>query len=439
MAADSAIRVITRPANLGGELAVPGDKSISHRSLILNAMAQGTARVTGLSNGEDVMSTMACLCGMGVEIAAGDAPGEYTVHGRGPTLEEPSDILDAGNSGTSMRLLSGLLAAQPFLSVLTGDASLRSRPMRRIADPLQRMGAQVLGRQGGSLAPLVISGGTLRGIEYDLPVASAQVKSCIMLAGLTADGDTVIHQPALSRDHTERMVSAMGARVEEDGLDLRVRPTVLQAVDIAVPGDISSAAFWIVLGLCHPNSRVLVRGVGLNPSRTGIIDALQAMGAGDSLQLLDERTEGGEPVADVLVTTGELRGTEIGGDMIPRILDEVPILAVAACFADGETVIRDAAELRVKESDRIATTVAELSRLGAEIEAREDGMVIRGTGRLTGAACQSHGDHRLAMAMAVCGLLADGETEVHGAADASVSYPGFWDDLEALAPGQARG
>ena len=439
MAADSAIRVITKPGKLGGELAVPGDKSISHRSLILNAMAQGAARVTGLSNGEDVMSTMACLRGMAVEIAAGDAPGEYTVHGRGPTLEEPSDILDAGNSGTSMRLLSGLLAAQPFLSVLTGDASLRSRPMRRIADPLQLMGAQVLGRQGGSLAPLVISGGTLRGIEYDLPVASAQVKSCIMLAGLTADGDTVIHQPALSRDHTERMVSAMGARVEEDGLELRLRPATLRAVDIAVPGDISSAAFWIVLGLCHPDSRVLVRGVGLNPSRTGIIDALQAMGAGDSLQLLDERTEGGEPVADVLVTTGELRGTEIGGDMIPRILDEVPILAVAACFADGETVIRDAAELRVKESDRIATTVAELSRLGAEIEAREDGMVIRGTGRLTGAACQSHGDHRLAMAMAVCGLLADGETEVHGAADASVSYPGFWDDLEALAPGQARG
>ena len=439
MAADSQVRAITRPAKLQGDLAVPGDKSISHRSLILNAMAQGTARVTGLSNGEDVMSTMACLRGMGAEITAGDAPGEYTVHGRGPTLEEPSDILDAGNSGTSMRLLSGLLAAQPFMSVLTGDASLRSRPMRRIVDPLQQMGAQVLGRQGGSLAPLVISGGTLRGIEYDLPVASAQVKSCIMLAGLTADGDTVIHQPALSRDHTERMVSAMGVTVEEDGLDLSLRPGILQAVDIAVPGDISSAAFWIVLGLCHPDSRVLVRGVGLNPSRTGIIDALKAMGAGDSLQLLDERIEGGEPVADVLATPGELRGTEIGGDMIPRILDEVPILAVAACFASGETVIRDAAELRVKESDRIATTVEELSRLGADIEAREDGMVIRGTGRLTGTACQSHGDHRLAMAVAVCGLLAEGETQVHGAADTSVSYPGFWDDLDILAPGQARG
>ena len=418
---------------------MPGDKSISHRSLILNAMAHGTARVTGLSNGEDVMSTMTCLQGMGVEITEGTQAGEYTIAGRGPVLEEPSDILDAGNSGTSMRLLSGLLAAQPFLSVLTGDASLRSRPMRRIVEPLQRMGAEVTGRQNGSLAPLVIRGGSLRGIEYDLPVASAQVKSCVLLAGLSADGDTVIHQPALSRDHTERMVTAMGATVEEDGLDLSLRPAALRAVDIAVPGDISSAAFWIVLGLCHRDARVLVRGVGLNPSRTGIIDALQAMGAGDSLQLVNERTEGGEPVADVLVTPGDLQGTEIGGDMIPRILDEVPILAVAACFASGETVIRDAAELRVKESDRIATTVQELTRLGANIEALDDGMVIRGTGRLSGAACESHSDHRLAMAMAVCGLLAEGETVIHGAADAAVSYPVFWEDLDILAPEQARG
>ncbi len=418
---------------------MPGDKSISHRSLILNAMAHGTARVTGLSDGEDVMSTMACLRGMGVAILPGNTPGEYTVESRGPVLEEPTDILDAGNSGTSMRLLSGLLAAQPFLSVITGDDSLRSRPMRRIVEPLQMMGAQVMGRQNGSLAPLAIQGGSLKGVEYELPVASAQVKSCIMLASLSADGPTVIHQPALSRDHTERMIAAMGATVEEDGLALHLKPGPLNAVDIAVPGDISSAAFWIVAGLCHPDSRVLVRGVGLNPSRTGIIDALQAMGAGDSLQLLNERTEGGEPVADVLATTAQLHGTEIAGDMIPRILDEVPILAVAACFASGETVIRDAAELRVKESDRIATTVEELSRLGANIEARDDGMVIRGTGRLTGAPCQSHGDHRLAMSLAVCGLLADGDVDVHGASDAAVSYPGFWDDLAALAPGLAAG
>ncbi len=439
MQPSSQVRTVKRPSRLGGDLTVPGDKSISHRSLILNAMAHGPARVTGLSDGEDVLSTLSCLRNMGVSIADGDSPGDYTVLGSGPVLAEPSDILDAGNSGTSMRLLSGLLAAQPFLSVITGDGSLRSRPMRRIVEPLQMMGAQVMGRQNGSLAPLAIQGGSLKGVEYELPVASAQVKSCIILASLSADGPTVIHQPALSRDHTERMITAMGASVEEDGLALQVKPGPLAAVDIAVPGDISSAAFWIVAGLCHPDSRVLVKGVGLNPSRTGIIDALQAMGAEDSLQLLNQRTEGGEPVADVLATTAQLHGTEIAGDMIPRILDEVPILAVAACFAKGETVIRDAAELRVKESDRIATTVGELSRLGASIDARDDGMVIRGTGRLTGAACESHGDHRLAMSMAVCGLLADGDVEIHGAADAAVSYPGFWGDMENLAPGATAG
>ena len=354
-------------------------------------------------------------------------------------MSEPGDVLDAGNSGTSMRLLAGVLAAQPFFSALTGDASLRSRPMGRVVAPLRRMGATALGRQGGELAPLAIRGGDLRGIEYELPVASAQVKSCILLAGLAASGDTVLHQPALSRDHTERMVAAMGASVAADGLDLWLRPGPLTAIDVAVPGDISSAAFWMVAGLCHSEARALVRGGGLNPSRTGIVDALRMMGAGDGLRLVNERLEGGEPVADLLVTPGPLRGAEIGGDLIPRLLDEIPILAVAACFAEGETVIRDAGELRVKESDRIATTVGELARLGADIEAREDGMVIRGTGRLVGADCRSHGDHRLAMALAVCGLLAEGETRVHGAGDAAVSYPGFWGDLDLLANGGRDG
>jgi 3-phosphoshikimate 1-carboxyvinyltransferase len=428
-------RIVNRPTSLAGALDVPGDKSISHRSLILNAIAQGRAVVRGLSDGEDVLSTMRCLQALGVIIEPAASPGEYTIDGRGPQLEEPEDILDAGNSGTSMRLLSGLLASQPFVSVLTGDQSLRSRPMRRIVDPLKLMGAEILGRRDDSLAPLVIRGGSLRGIEYELPVASAQVKSCIMLAGLSADSPTVIRQPALSRDHTERMVVAMGGSVETEGLDLVVNPARLTAVDIAVPGDISSAAFWMVAGLCHPNSKILVRGVGLNPSRTGIMDALSAMGAGDSLQWVDERNEGGEPVSDVLVTPAQLHGTEIGGEMIPRILDEIPILAVAACFADGDTVIRDAAELRVKESDRIATTVEELSRLGAKIEAREDGMIIHGTGRLSGAPCFSHGDHRLAMALAVAGLLADGDTTVNGAESASVSYPEFWEHLSSLEKG----
>lgn len=417
-------------------MSVPGDKSISHRSLILNAIAQGNALVQGLSGGEDVISTVHCLQAMGVSIEPAGATGSYRIQGRGPTLEEPSDILDAGNSGTSMRLLSGVLASQSFASIITGDGSLRSRPMQRIVQPLKQMGAQIMGRQNDSLAPLVIRGGGLQGIEYDLPMASAQVKSAIMLAGLSAAGATTIHQSALSRDHTERMVSAMGGRVEENGLDLTIHPAELKAVDITVPGDISSAAFWMVAGLCHPNARILVRGVGLNPSRTGIVDVLKEMGAGDSLQLIDERTEGGEPVADILVTSTELHGIEIGGDLIPRLLDEVPILAVAACFATGDTVIRDAAELRVKESDRIATTASELTRLGAQIETTEDGMVIHGKGpetsSLSGAECESHGDHRLAMSMAVAGLITDGETTVHGAPDASVSYPEFWQDLNTL-------
>ncbi len=423
---------IHSPKFLGGTLSVPGDKSISHRSLILNAIARGNALVTGLSGGEDVCSTRACLEAMGVNIQPGDAPGAVTVHGTDHGLKEPADILNAGNSGTSMRLLSGLLAAQPFMSVLTGDASLRARPMGRVVQPLKQMGAQIMGRRDDTLAPLVIRGGHLRGIEYDMPVASAQVKSCIMLAGLSAQGDTILHQPALSRDHTERMIAAMGATVEMDGLTMILHPARLNAVDLSVPSDISSAAFWMVAGLCHPNARILIQGVGLNPSRTGVIDALQAMGAGAGLTMLNQRDEGGEPVADILVTSTQLNGAEIGGEIIPRVIDELPVLAVAACFARGATVIRDAKELRVKESDRIETTVTELSRMGARIEAREDGMVIQGTGRLNGAACHSHADHRLAMAMAVAGLLAKGATTVHEAEAASVSYPEFWQHLGSL-------
>lgn len=430
------VQTLSRPARLGGTLEVPGDKSISHRSLILNAIARGQATVTGLSGGDDVHSTMISLQAMGANIEPGDHPGMVTVHGTGGAFQEPNDVLDVGNSGTSMRLLSGLLAAQPFLSVLTGDNSLRSRPMGRVVVPLKGMGAQILGRGDDTLAPLTIRGGNLRGIEYNMPVASAQVKSSIMLAGLFAGEDTVLHQPALSRDHTERMVTAMGASVETDGLTLVLHPARLQALDIAVPGDISSAAFWLVAGICHPNARILVRGVGLNPSRTGIIEALQAMGAGPSLTLMDQRTEGGEPVADLLVTSGQLTGIEIAGDIIPRIMDELPVLAVAACFASGTTVIRDAAELRVKESDRIETTVSELTKLGAKIQALEDGMVIQGTGRLTGASCQSHADHRLAMSLAVAGLVAQGDTTILDAEVTSVSYPEFWEHLGLLVDGE---
>ncbi len=426
-------KTIRRPQSLSGALAVPGDKSISHRSLILNAIAGGTATITGLSDGGDVRSTAGCLRAMGVSIEPLGEPGSFRVGGRGSQLQEPADMLDAGNSGTSMRLLSGLLAGQDFLAVLTGDGSLRSRPMGRVVQPLQQMGASIMGRQANTLAPLAIRGGSLRSIEYAMPVASAQVKSCLMLAGLAADGPTVLRQPALSRDHTERMMSAMGARIETDDLALTLYPGELNPVDVAVPGDISSAAFWMVAGLIHPNARVTITGVGLNPSRAGIIDALQMMGAGDALRLENRRIEGGEPVADVVASSGSLQGIELGGEIIPIMIDELPVLSVAACFAEGVTTIRDAAELRVKESDRIATTVSELSRMGADIAARDDGMVIRGVGGLAGADVESHQDHRLAMSLAIAGLAAAGDTVIHGAEDAAVSYPVFWEHLDTLA------
>ena len=384
----------------------------------------------GLSGGADVLSTMACLRSLGVGISPGEEEGSVDVQGLSGVLAEPEDILDAGNSGTSMRLLSGLLAGQSFFSVLTGDRSLRSRPMGRVIKPLKLMGARIEGRANDSLAPLAIVGGSLRGIEYTMPVASAQVKSSVMLAGLVADGGTVLHQPARSRDHTERMVRAMGGRVKEDGLTLYTEAGSLTAVDVRVPGDISSAAFWIVAALCHPDARITVSGVGLNPTRAGILTALAAMGARITKQ--HPRTEGGEPVADLLVESSELAGIDVDGGLVPLIIDELPVLALAACFANGTTNIRDAQELRVKESDRIATTVTELSALGARIEERPDGMVVEGMGRLIGSTGESHGDHRLAMTLAVAGLVSEGDTVVEGAEAADVSYPQFWEHLYAL-------
>ena len=424
-------QVVRSPKVLRGCVHPPGDKSISHRALVLNAIARGTSAISGLSNGEDVHSTMACLKSLGVRIGPGDGEGAFLVHGSQGQLEEPGDVLDAGNSGTSMRLLLGVLAGQPFLSVLTGDGSLRSRPMDRIVQPLRLMGAHVLGRHNDSLAPLVVRGGSLRGIEYTMPVSSAQVKSSIMLAGLFAQGDTVLHQPALSRDHTERMVCAMGGVVKCDGRSLLLRPGELAAVDVSVPGDISAAAFWIVAGLCHPDARIRIKGVGVNPTRAGILEALESMGAHISQEA--PRLEGGEPVADLVVESSDLKATEVGGELIVRMIDELPVLAVAACFARGSTVIRDAQELRVKESDRILTTVKELSRLGARIRELPDGMVIDGTGRLAGGRGHSHGDHRLAMALGVAGLLSDGETAVDGAQAAGISYPQFWQHLGEVA------
>ena len=423
-------QLVKRPRLLEGTVSLPGDKSISHRALILNAMAQGTATVSGLSTGADVLATRRCLMGLGVQIEPSNGSEGVKVHGSNGRLQESSAVLDAANSGTTMRLLAGLLAAQPFLSVLTGDESLLSRPMGRVVQPLKLMGACIMGRSNDTLPPLAIRGGVLKGIEYSLTVASAQVKSCLILAGLLASGETVIHQPDPSRDHTERMLKVMGVAVEERDLTLVVHPGRLKAADVAVPKDISAASFWLVAASCHSNARVTLPSVGVNPGRTGVLEVLQSMGAYISLE--NRREEGGEPTADLVVESSSLEATEVSGDLIPRILDELPVLAVAACFAKGTTVIKDAQELRVKESDRIKTTVRELSRLGASIEERPDGMVIHGTGQLKGSRVRSHGDHRLAMALGVAGLVSRGETLVDGAHAALVSYPGFWEHLQLL-------
>jgi 3-phosphoshikimate 1-carboxyvinyltransferase len=347
-------------------------------------------------------------------------------------LKEAGNVLDAENSATTMRLLGGLLAGQPFLSVITGDASLRSRPMGRLIEPLRLMGADIWGRGRDSFAPLVIKGKKLQGIDFTLPIPSAQIKSAILLAGLFARGDTVLRQTIPSRDHTERMLKRMGARLEIRGNSISLLPlsSPLVPVSLRVPGDISSAAYFLVAGAIHPNARIMIRGCGINPTRTGIIDILLAMGA--NLKMYDERLEAGEPLADIVVKSSELKGIEVGGDIVPRLIDEIPVLAVAGCVAKGKTVIRDAVELRMKESDRIATVVSELSRLGAKIESLPDGMVIYGGGLLSGTEVDSHLDHRLAMSLAIAGLIAKGETAIKNTQVAQVSYPDFWQVLREI-------
>jgi 3-phosphoshikimate 1-carboxyvinyltransferase len=420
---------------LAGEVRPPGDKSISHRAVILNGIAEGKARLTNFSPGADCLSTLACMRALGVEIAgdlSGAAP-SLSIHGAGGRgLREAVDVLNAGNSGTTMRLLAGLLAAQPFLSIITGDQSLRSRPMGRIVEPLRLMGASIWGRGNDSLAPLAIRGQRLHGIEYRLPVASAQVKSALLLAGLFAEDNTTVEEPAPSRDHTERLLQEMGASLHREGRHTRVSPLTgpLKALDMRIPGDISSAAYWLVAGATHPDARIRIKDVGLNPTRSGIIDVLEAMGA--DIKVENRRVEGGEPVADLEVSSSSLRGIEVSGEMIPRVIDEIPVIAVAASLATGTTMIRDAAELRVKESDRISTTAEELSKMGARIEALPDGMIVHGVGRLVGANCHSHDDHRLAMTIAVAALGAQGDTVIDSAEAVDISYPSFWSDLDRL-------
>ena len=424
-------RTVHGSARLEATVVPPGDKSISHRAALLNAISDGQAKVINFCVGDDRTSMLGCLRGLGVEIEENVEDGleTFTIAGRGKDgLSEPLDYLYSGNSGTAMRLISGLLASQPFFSVITGDSSLRRRPMKRILTPLSMMGAEVMGRGGGSLAPLAFNGGGLHGIEYEMPVASAQLKSCILIAGLFADGETSIIQPAESRDHTERMMGSMGADIEREGLRLTIRPSRLSSLDIQVPCDISGAAFWLVAGAAHPNARITVQGVGINPSRTGALDVLRDMGANIAVENVQE--VGNEPSADLVVETSDLSGVEISGDIIPRVIDELPVLALAASQARGRTVIRDASELRVKESDRISATVTGLAALGAEISETEDGMIIEGGSRLKGAEVESFGDHRIAMSMAIAGLIADGATTIGDSEAADVSYPTFWGELE---------
>ncbi len=420
--------LVVRPSGgLRGTITLPGDKSISHRSVLFAAIADGNTTINGFLTGEDTMNTAKAVVMMGIRVE-GLGADRIVVHGQGlDGLSEPAGVLDLGNSGTGMRLMAGLLSGQDFFSILTGDQYLRKRPMGRIVKPLRQMGAIIDGRSGGTLAPLAIRGGSgrIRAIDYVSPVASAQVKSALLLAGLYADGATSVSEPFKSRDHTERLFCFFGVKMEESGTRVtihgRQRLHAKGALDI--PADLSSAAFFIVAASIVPGSDLTIRSVGVNPTRTGIIDVLTDMGA--DISLMNSREQAGEPVADIRVRHKKLHAVEIAGNVIPRAIDEIPILSVAASYAEGTTVIRDAAELRMKESDRIATVAAELRRMGVTVTEFPDGMEITGRDELSGAVCESHGDHRVAMSMAVAGLAARGETVIRDASWIATSFPGF--------------
>ena len=429
--------IINKPQSglsLQGKIRVPGDKSISHRALMLGALASGETQIQGLLLGEDPRSTASCFRAMGAEISPLNTE-LVKVKGIGlGQLQEPVDILDAGNSGTTIRLMLGILASHPgrFFTV-TGDSSLRSRPMSRVVKPLQQMGAQIWGRNNNSLAPLAIQGQNLKPIHYQSPIASAQVKSCVLLAGLMTEGKTTVTEPALSRDHSERMLRAFGAELSVDPETNSVTVTgqaQLHGQKVVVPGDISSAAFWLVAGAIVPGSNLLIENVGVNPTRTGILEALEMMGA--DIQLENERTVAGEPVADLRVRSGSLKACTIAGDLIPRLIDEIPILAVAAVFAQGTTIIRDAEELRVKESDRIAVMAKQLNSMGAKVTELPDGMEITGGTPLTGTDVDSYTDHRIAMSLAIAALNSTGTTTINRAEAASISYPDFIPTLQQV-------
>ena len=422
--------IFTRTNALKGEITVPGDKSISHRSIMFGALAEGTTRVTNFLRGADCLSTIDCFRKLGIDIE--DLDSEILIHGKGlHGLTAPSSMLDVGNSGTTTRLISGILAGQRFTTELNGDESIQSRPMKRIMEPLSQMGARITSVHDNGCAPLFIQGSPLHGIHYTSKVASAQVKSSILLAGLYAEGETRVTEPYISRNHSEIMLRSFGADIRTEGTTAIIQPAKeLFANKIQVPGDISSAAFFLCAGLMIPNSEILIRHVGINPTRDGILRVCRDMGA--DLTIVNASTGDGEPTADILVRSSDLHGTVIGGAIIPTLIDELPMIAAMACFAEGETVIKDAAELKVKESNRIDVMVRNLTAMGADVTETEDGMIIRGGRPLHGAVIDSKLDHRIAMTFAVTALCSEGETEILGAECVNISYPQFYEDLKRL-------
>lgn len=422
--------MIIQPAShLKGTLSIPGDKSISHRSIMFGSIAKGTTKIHNFLMGDDCLSTIECFRKLGIDIEMHND--HILVHGKGlHELEPAAEILDCGNSGTTTRLISGILAGQPFTSTLTGDASIQKRPMKRIIEPLRQMHAAIEGKDD-NFCPLTISPSTLEGICYTSPVASAQVKSCVLLAGLYADTPTTVCEPALSRDHTERMLSAFGAIIERKDKCVTIYPNPeLEAMEVVVPGDISSAAFFMVAGLIVPNSKLILQNVGINPTRRGILDALLAMGG--RITCFNERELCGEPVCDMIIESSDLHGITIEGDIIPTMIDEIPAFAVAALFAHGTTIIKDAKELRVKESNRIDTMCHELGKMGAVIRPLEDGMIIEGNATLHGAILESYDDHRIAMSLAVAALKATTPSQILNSECIRISYPHFFEHLKAV-------
>ncbi|WP_435798968.1 3-phosphoshikimate 1-carboxyvinyltransferase [Peribacillus asahii] len=415
--------------SLRGEIAVPGDKSVSHRSIMFGALANGETIVTNFLPGADCLSTIACFQKMGITIE--QTGKQVRVIGKGfKGLTEPSEVLDVGNSGTTIRLMMGILAGQNFSATLAGDYSIAKRTMKRVVEPLREMGAAIDGRNNGEFTPLHIRGGSLKPIRYKLPVASAQVKSAILLAGLQAEGETVVIEPEETRDHTERMIRQFGGQVVKEGKEIKVQGNqVLTGTEIYVPGDISSAAFFMVAAAITPNSEVVLKNVGLNPTRVGIIEVMQKMGADITVEELPSK---GEPIGTITVRSSKLKGTTVSGELIPRLIDEIPIIALLATQAEGTTVIQDAAELKVKETNRIDTVAHELSILGADVKPTDDGLIIQGGTRLHGGEVTSHGDHRIGMMLAVAGLIAKGKIELHDPAAINVSYPEFFEHLGQL-------